>query len=322
LHTYSSQVIHGYFTLTPIGLDIDPIKTEILEINFQRSNVNLFDISLTGFYKKTKNQIRSAKINPDPGASMSPYLYITSGARSEIKGFEIKIDANLTNNVYIKGDYAFTNAVGNGSDEYSFLHKIDLGENYPNSLYTLDFEHQHNIILNLNYHFDNNEKNRWLRNSGLDFIFELSDGHPFTLSEGWAGSSPYDMGVDYMYDTRGKRALEPLNSSRTEWNHTLNLKLYKEIRLYDQVSINFYCRVLNLLNTKNEINVYEKTGNPDNDGFNTNSIRKIYIQTFGKEYEDLNKAINFENGQAYWDVLGKQLYGHPRQILFGIEISF
>jgi hypothetical protein len=39
-------------------------------------------------------------------------------------------------------------------------------------------------------------------------------------------------------------------------------------------------------------------------------------------YKEMYRAINLENGAAYWDVLGLQLYGHPRQIWFGIKFAY
>ena len=321
-NTFLSMHGDGFFYIVPIGLNIDPIKTKVMEIILSKSISNNIDFKLVGFCKKSNNQLRPKRTNPE--GSVSEFNYISNGARSDIKGFEISMKTNLNNNIVLGIDYAYTDAKGNGSYETSFLNIVDLNEvNYPDILYPLDFEHKHNLNLNLDYQYGNEKRNNYLRNSGLNLLFEITDGHPYTYSEGSIGSSyPYDMGVNYMLDTRWKRALELPNSSRTKWNHTLNLKVYKEFKLYDQLSINIYCRVLNLLNTKNEINVYEKTGRPDNDGFNSDLIRNTYIQTYGKEYEDLNKAINLENGQSYWDVLGKQLYSHPRQILFGMQINY
>jgi len=39
-------------------------------------------------------------------------------------------------------------------------------------------------------------------------------------------------------------------------------------------------------------------------------------------YLDLYKALNIRNGQAYLDLLGMELYGHPRQILLGVTLAY
>ena len=86
-----------------------------------------------------------------------------------------------------------------------------------------------------------------------------------------------------------------------------------------------YMRVQNLLNTKNVINVYQLTGNADDDGFISNpelSSSFVNSPNRGEQYVALYNAINTKNGQAYWDSIGKQLWGHPRQIWFGIKLNY
>ena len=114
---------------------------------------------------------------------------------------------------------------------------------------------------------------------------------------------------------------EPIHSSNTPWIFNLDAQIDKTIVLLEQIKSILYIRVTNLLNIKNIINVYSMTGDPYDDGFLSNrELSQTTINAFGGDkYVEMYRAINLENGQAYWDWTGKQLYGHPRQIFFGIK---
>ena len=78
-----------------------------------------------------------------------------------------------------------------------------------------------------------------------------------------------------------------------------------------------------MLNTKNFLNVYSCTGEPDDDGYITDPDRSsTNVAVYGQDYINLYKAINIENGQSYLDQLGKEIYGHPRQVIFGIKVNY
>ncbi len=126
-----------------------------------------------------------------------------------------------------------------------------------------------------------------------------------------------------MKDARSREPLEPLNASVTPWNFNVDLKIDKTFDLSEHIHLTVYARVLNLLNRENIRNVYSISGQAANDGVITSDFySRGFRYNLGRKYTELYKAINIENGQAYWDILGKQLYGHPRQILLGIKISY
>ena len=82
-------------------------------------------------------------------------------------------------------------------------------------------------------------------------------------------------------------------------------------------------RITNLFNMKNVINVYQATGSATDDGFISDEYKSSSVVSYyGQQYVDFYRKINLENGQAYWDLAGKQLYDHPRQILFGMRIVY
>ncbi len=80
--------------------------------------------------------------------------------------------------------------------------------------------------------------------------------------------------------------------------------------------------VQNLLNTKNVINVYRRSGNAFDDGFLSNpDLSGPIVASNGQGYVDLYRAINLVNGRHYRNTTGNNLYGTPRQIRFGMRLE-
>ncbi|MCA9968461.1 MAG: hypothetical protein KC423_29655, partial [Anaerolineales bacterium] len=78
--------------------------------------------------------------------------------------------------------------------------------------------------------------------------------------------------------------------------------------------------VLNLLNTKNIINVYETTGTADDDGWLKSPLASQYVAIDG--YEAFYRAINLQNGWGWQTATGTNLWSGPRQIRFGLSLEF
>ena len=101
------------------------------------------------------------------------------------------------------------------------------------------------------------------------------------------------------------------------------MRLDKSFIIFDQLSATVYVRVLNLLNTQNVINVYDNTGSAADDGYISNPQRYANnVAAYGPEYLDLYRALNIENSQSYWDQIGRQMYGQPRQIFLGFQLDY
>ena len=127
-----------------------------------------------------------------------------------------------------------------------------------------------------------------------------------------------------MYNHRSRQQIGAFNSSTTPWTYNVDLKIDKTFDLNERIHLTFYARVLNLFNRKNVLNVYELTGYANDDGMINNDKYTGEFKTMNGEekYTELYQAINIENGQSYWDILGRQLYSHPRQIMFGVRVSY
>lgn len=87
-----------------------------------------------------------------------------------------------------------------------------------------------------------------------------------------------------------------------------------------------YVYVHNLLNRKNIINVYYRSGSADDDGYFTDENFNITIEgaarMYGENHVLLYEYVNLNHRQHYWRTQGGDLFGHPREIRFGLEVAF
>ena len=92
-------------------------------------------------------------------------------------------------------------------------------------------------------------------------------------------------------------------------------------RLYfDRYNVRFFVNVLNLLNAKNILNVYQTTGTDDDDGWLKSPLAGNFIATPG--YLDFYQAVNLDNRWHYLGATGHDLWSQPRSIRFGMTLEF
>lgn len=328
-NSYGRQIGGGFFYLTPVGFDMEAIRTTSYEVGFRQQIGDYAAFDVSGFYKNVKGQIQADRIVPAADAvGVQSYNVITNGDFATTKGLEFKLTLRRFNRLQALFNYTYSNAEGTGSGETSFISAVDRLSQRPTRLNPLDYNQTHRGSVNLDYRFGKGDGGPILEQFGINAIYTFNSGHPFTYVFTTGGQSgQYDLGVDYMNDTRSRQALEPVNASTTPWTHRVDLRVDKSFNITDQLLATLYVRVNNLFNTKNVLNVYQVTGSAEDDGHLTGIINeersKSLIEAYGGEdYVNMYKAINLENGQAYWNVVGLQLYDHPRQIFFGLKLTF
>ncbi len=324
--TYARQIVRqGYYFLNPVGYGLEPEKTTSYEVGFRQQVSENAAFDVTAFYKNIRGLIQVAYISPSSDATIpGRYAAYVNGDFATTKGLEFRLTLRRSRRLSTQINYTLTNAEGTQSNSNSSYGALYLNTATPTTINPLDYSPTHTGSVNMDYRFGKNDGGI-LQQSGLNLLFSFTSGHPYTHVTVPAGgqSDPYTAGVDYMYDTRARVAAEPLGSSTTPWTFNTDLKLDKSFDIA-KVRCTAYLIVTNLFNRKNVINVYEKTGSASDDGFLSDAdiSAATVANNGGREYIDLYRAINLENGQAYWDEVGKQLYSHPRQIFFGVKFSF
>ncbi len=315
-----------YYQQNQYGFDLDPLRTEKYHLMIHgKAGGGLVRWSADLFYRKTKNQIFLKLQKVEPQAPVTNYPRFANGDRSLSKGVEFNFALQRFHHLLMEGNYTFLHSTGTASDEKEYLKHKFLHEKPSHEFTNLDYGIRHRAVVVLDYRFFNEAPLSFLQQSGVGIIFKMNSGHPYTQLE-YVNQPlpPYGVGVNYMLG-EFRKEIEPHNSSFTPWVYTVDFSLDKTFRIASRFQLKLFLQIYNLFNRKNVLNVYEATGSPTKDGFINNPAEYenfYYVQKYGEKFLEMYRAINIANGQAYWVILGKQIYDHPRQILLGVGVEF
>lgn len=319
---YQALIFGGQnFIPNPVGYDIQPVRTTQYEVGFtqQFSENAAFDI--TGFYKDIQGQIQIQRVVTVSGADAAGYNTMANGDFVTTKGIELSLRLRRINRLRAQFNYTFSDAQGTGSTTNSAVASLEHGTLYPTVISPLDFNQTHKGSVNLDYSFGKDDGGAILEQLGANLLFTFNSGHPFTRSAGSIGQQGADQGALVENDPRASNPLESINASTTPWVFNIDFRLFKGIEIAG-LQTEFYMYVQNLLNTKNVINVYRRTGNAYDDGFLSNpELSSGIVNQLGQGYVDLFTNANLVNGRHYRTVTGNNLWGTPRQIRFGARLE-
>jgi len=329
--TYTAHVLNGGTAYsTPTAFDLQPERTTQYEIGFteQFSDFAAFDV--TAFYKDISGQVlyTAQLVNPSISNTSGTYYRYINSDFSTTKGIELKLTVRRTNRVRAELNYTYSDARGTGSTENGSYGTAQTTGVNPSVILPLDQNQTHRGSLVFDYRFAKNDGGPILEQLGINILFTFDSGHPYTAIKsidqlgGLGQLQPWEAGVAPALDARQSQPVEPINSSVTPWNYSIDFRIDKTVSIFD-FDVNFYVYVQNLLNTKNVINVYPSTGNAYDDGFlESATAQKLSATLYGTRFVDLYKAINLTNRQAQLFATGNDLFGTPRQIRAGILINF
>lgn len=295
---------------------LKPEKTYDYELGFQQALNSFSAVTLTGFYKERKDMIQTR-----PYLYAWPNTYFTYGNRdfSSTKGIVLKYDLRRTNHLAMLLSYTlqFVEGTASSSTGAQGLLSNFIAAQLPNLRFTypLNVDSRHNINVNLDYRFDQNEGPlaggvHFLQNAGANLIFRARSGEPYTKYE-FSGTNVVEGGVA---------------GSRIPWHYMMDLRVDKRFNLSfkkkaldgmqrkPDLGITAFVYITNLLNTRDVLNVYGFTGRPDDDGYIASPQGQLAVQT----------AVN---GQAYSDqyslsVQNPGLLNNPRRINLGLSLNF
>jgi hypothetical protein len=113
-----------------------------------------------------------------------------------------------------------------------------------------------------------------------------------------------------------------INGSRKPSRTTINARFDRDVEMAfngkegktKKAVMNIYIEISNLLNTKNILNVYETTGNPDDDGYLANAKNQTLI----------NSMNNPEGYRMYYAMYINSPYNYslPRTVRLGVQFNF
>lgn len=304
----SDNIKGGYAISAPVGFGLKPEKTTTYEIGFRQQLGQNFAFDITGFYKDIKDQVQIRYTYATQGAAHGSYYTWVNGDFSTTKGFELKLDLRRSERIQATVDYTYSDARGTGSNPSTAFRTIWQAPTatpfFPQNVSPLDFNQTHRGAINIDYRFGVNDGPSWIEQTGLNLLFTFNSGHNFTKVDGYGN---------------GRIPQEELNASSTPWQFQLDARVDKSF-VIGPIKANIYLLVINLLNTKNVVDVFIQTGST-NDGYleteegktRVESYRSSYGDKYAQNYTDMYNAFNINNAN---------IYGTPRQIRLGLKLEY
>lgn len=309
----------GNAFLTPVGFLIRPERTTQYEVGFRQSLTDNLAFTLTGFHKDLKDQLAVRSfISPTGTKVFTAYLNEDFGT---VKGVELTLELRRTNRFAARLNYTLSDAQGTASNPRSGFGAIEQNIGRPsNFINALDFNQTHRGSVLLDYRFGKDDGGPILSGLGVNALLSFNSGHNFTkVKPTFEGQySPWNVGVLTINDPRSSFPTEPVNASKTPWVFNVDLGVSKMFDL-GGVNLELYVNVLNLLDSKQVLNVYPTTGSPDDDGWLTSPVAGAFVTN--PQYVAFYKAINLDNRWAYTTATGNDIYGSPRQIRVGAKLE-
>jgi hypothetical protein len=153
-----------------------------------------------------------------------------------------------------------------------------------------------------------------LANMGVNLVAIAGSGTPY--------SRQLNATREAQFGINNRAYLEgSINGSRLPWTYRMDMRVNKSFDFTwgaeeDQksASMNVYLQVQNILNTANVVNVYQFTGNADDDGYLTTAVgvNDIQDQTDPTSFADMYTVkLNDPNN-----------YTRPRTVRLGVTLDF
>jgi hypothetical protein len=331
---YRLDPIQYYYIQNRVGLfnnnpDLKPQRTTDYELGFTQtlSARKNAAITLTAFYREMRNMIQAVAVN-----YAYPVNYFTFGNIDfgTVKGFTVAYDLRRTGGVQLTASYTLQFADGTGSGATEAANLINSGQPNLRTTIPLDFDQRHAIVANVDYRFGSGQNYTgpvWTRkngksvrvfdNVGANVVFRAGSGTPYTKQSNPTPEAQFGIATRQNLDGS-------VNGSRLPWQYRMDLRIDKNVELSwggtpegdgrKMANLNIYLQVLNVLNTRNVLNVYRYTGNANDDGYlaaaQTQQI--INAQNDPTSFMDLYtvKVNNPSN------------YSIPRRIRLGVMLDF
>lgn len=316
-------------TVTVTNSDLRPERTVDYEVGFKQKVGDNMALSISAFYREMRDMIQSQNFQDAYPLSYSTYNNIDFGT---VKGFTLNLDMIRTKSLRLNASYTLQFANGTGSSFTSSRNAVNSIEGFSaiRTLLPLDYDQRHRFSGNADYRFFGENKGPALKmgektfyplnNAGLNATFVMGSGTPYSVNV-LANPADVQTGVNQQIQLGGTP-----NGSRLPFQYRVDLRADKDFvlggkkdeetgKVGRQWSMNVYVLALNVLNTRNIVNVYKTTGLPDDDG---------YLVT-GVGQQAIASAIDSDTFEYLYTLKMSSAannFSLPRRLRLGLQFSF
>jgi hypothetical protein len=266
--------------------DLEPQKTAMYEIGLQQQLSDNIGVDITLFYRDVRDWVGTSPLITTYKADVEYSQYVNKDYEG-VKGITLKIEKRLSDNYLFRADYTFQSAEGtysNPNDEFN-----DIAANRAPVLQLLptNWDQKHTFNAQLIYQISD-----WT----FSLIGRYWSGQPYTPS--------FPVGIAAT-ETGGQLT----NSARLPSQRGLDLTINK-LFMFSGLRLELFLNVYNLLDLRDQTNVYTDTGSAD------------YTTTI----DPSNPAYNSYNENRISTIedfaLQPSWYTGPRQVQLGLILGF
>jgi outer membrane receptor protein involved in Fe transport len=311
----------AYKTATTLNNpDLKPQKTTNYEVGFKQTLSASSALTINAFYREMRDMIQYTRV-----AYAFPKEYYTWGNIDfgTVKGLSMAFELRRTKNISFNANYTMQFADGSGSSDVTGVNIV--GSEQPNLRATLplDFDQRHNLTASLDFRYGSGKRyngpivngKEILSNMGVNFLATAGSGTPY--SRQLNATQVAQFGINNRSYLEGS-----VNGSRLPWTYRMDMRVNKSFDIKwgdveesrNKGTVNIYLQVQNILNTANIVNVYQYTGNADDDGYLTTAvgIDDVASQTNPNAFADMYTVkLNDPNN-----------FTRPRTVRLGLTLDF
>jgi outer membrane receptor protein involved in Fe transport len=266
--------------------DLKPQKTVMYEIGLQQQLTEDIGVDLTLFYRDVRDWVGTS---PSVKTAKTAVVYSQYENKdySNVKGITLKAEKRFSNHYSFRADYTFQTAEGTYSNPIDAYNNALRNQAPVLALVAMNWDQRHTV------------------NSQI--IYDIADWTFSLIGRYWSGR-PYTPSFP-VSEAVGASAVSGLttNSSRRPAQKNIDLTINKKFQLSSNVNLEFFVNVYNLLDQRDETNVYGDTGTADYTT-NTDPSKIPYNSARVSTVEDF--------------VLQPTWYSAPRQVHVGFILSF
>jgi len=317
-----------YYFLSQVGGTINnpnlkPERTIDYQIGFKQKLNRTSALTISGFYRELRNMIQIINV---PFAYPVDYTTFGNIDFGTVKGLTLAYDLRRTGNVRINASYTLQFADGTGSAPQQAANIIQAGIDNLRTPIPLDFDARHRVVGTMDFRFGEGKNYNGPRFGD----FSIFEGVGFNLVANAISGTPFSRQIfvtpdgDVSGGLTGRTTLKGgINGSRLPWQFRMNLRIDKDFSFAygrdkndkpKESTVNVYLQILNVLDARNVINVYQFTGDPDDDGFLSSDLGAQQLQAAldRQSFVDLYRA----------SMMDPNNYSLPRRTRLGIRINF
>ncbi len=269
------EVIGGSLSSRMGNADLNPQKTVIYEVGLQQQLFDNIAFDVTGFYKDLRNllgtEVHELYIIGD---NYAKYVNLDYGS---VRGITLAMQARMSEMLSINLDYTYQIAEGNASDPNSQFYNRQSLPPRADEVQVLPLD--------------------WDQTHTLNFSVNVGDASDWTI--GLLGR--LESGLPYTPEVQNLR-IEFQNSGRKPSKYNFNLKTQKVFTLFG-MNYTVFLKIYNLLDTRNENNVYNDTGRS---GYSL-------VSQYAGDVRGVNTLSDYLNRPDF--------YSEPRKMLIGFSVG-